>query len=189
MSGLVFFVEEPSMKELLNGVLPRLLPDGLNWLIIEHEGKSDLKLSVPRKIRAWGVPGTRFIVLIDQDSNDCKKLKRDLLRLCAEAGNKGALVRIVCRALESWVLGDLEAAGRALGNQQLARRQLTRKYRDPDKLGDPIREIQSLHPTYQKVAGARAVGRHLRLEPGASRSRSFEAFLSGLKRLLREGGS
>ncbi len=96
------------------------------------------------------------------------------------------LVRVVCRALESWVLGDLEAAGQALGNSQLARRQQTRKFRDPDRLGDPIREIRALHPGYRKVAGARDVGRYLRVDPGTSRSRSFVAFVEGLRRLVEE---
>lgn len=58
-------------------------------------------------------PETRFVVLIDQDSNDCIVLKDRLSGLCQEGGRENCLVRIVCHELESWFLGDLEAVGQA----------------------------------------------------------------------------
>lgn len=56
MSRVVFLLEERSMKELLEGLLPRLFP-GLPFLCIPHEGKRDLERSIPRKLRAWREPG------------------------------------------------------------------------------------------------------------------------------------
>jgi hypothetical protein len=186
MTSLVLLVEEASMEALLEGVLPRVVPQGMDVQIIAHEGKTDLKQSIPRKLRGWGVPGARFVVLIDQDANDCRKLKNDIVRLCREAGREDVLVRIVCRSLESWVLGDLEALGRALARPAIAKKQSVKKLRAPDKLGDPLRELRALVGEYQKVSGARRVAAHLSLEAGTNTSASFRAFLDGLARLVGE---
>ena len=45
MGRMVFLLEEQSMKELLDGLLPRLFP-GLNFLCVPHEGKKDLERSI-----------------------------------------------------------------------------------------------------------------------------------------------
>lgn len=71
MNGcIVFLLEEPSMKALLEGMLPRLFP-GLNFQCVSHEGKSDLDKSIPRKLRAWREPGVRFIIVRDNDNANC----------------------------------------------------------------------------------------------------------------------
>ena len=51
MRRIIFLLEEYSMKVLLDGLLPRLVP-GLQFLCVPHEGKQDLEKSVPRKLRA-----------------------------------------------------------------------------------------------------------------------------------------
>ena len=98
---IVFLLEERSAKYLLDIILPRLLPEDVEWKTIPHEGKSDLEKSIPRKLAAWKTPDTRFIVLHDQDSNDCQELKKRLQNLCSER-DKEVLVRIACRELEAW---------------------------------------------------------------------------------------
>ncbi len=65
MSRIVFFLEEYSMKVLLDGLLPRLFPE-LPFFCVPHEGKRDLELSIPRKLRAWREPGARFAVIRDK---------------------------------------------------------------------------------------------------------------------------
>jgi hypothetical protein len=52
MGRLVFLLEEPSMKLFLEALLPRLFPR-LDFLCLQHEGKSDLEQSIPRKLRTW----------------------------------------------------------------------------------------------------------------------------------------
>lgn len=66
MRRIVFLLEERSMKILLDGLLPRLLPE-VSFLCIPHEGKQDLEKSIPRKIRAWREPGICFVVMRDND--------------------------------------------------------------------------------------------------------------------------
>ena len=76
MRRIVFLLEEYSMKVLLDGLLPRLVP-GLQFLCVPHEGKQDLEKSVPRKLRGLArKPGVRFVVLRDKDGGDCRALKR-----------------------------------------------------------------------------------------------------------------
>jgi len=81
---IIFLVEERSMKELLEILLPKILPDNMaNFLIIPHNGKGDLAASIPRKLQAWQNLDDKFVIVHDQDSNDCKKLKEGLLEAYA----------------------------------------------------------------------------------------------------------
>ena len=179
---LVFLLEEFSMKVFLEPLLPRILPEGVESLLISHEGKKDLEKSIPRKLRAWPKDGTQFIVVRDQDSGDCRAIKRHLASLCAQAG-RPALVRIACRELEAWFLGDLAAVAEAFKKPKLARLQNKRKFRLPDTLHKPSVELAKLVPDYGKVSGARAMGPVIRVDGGSSPS--FQAFVRGIRKLAK----
>lgn len=103
--NLVFLLEEPSMKEFLEGLLPRVIP-GIPHRLIPHEGKQDLEKSLPRKLKAWQDPQSRFVVIRDQDSGDCRVIKDRLRQLCEAADRNDVLIRIACRELEAWFLAD-----------------------------------------------------------------------------------
>lgn len=188
MTGkVVFLVEEASMEEMLRGFLPTLFPDwleGQHWQCIPHEGKSDLEASIPRKLRGWREPGVRFVVLRDKDNAPCENVKGRLVRMCEQAGRPDTLVRIPCRELESWYLGDLLAVENALGVSGLASMQEKRKFRAPDNLGNPSQELRHLVPGYQKRASSREIGLHLVVD--RNRSHSFGIFVSGLKKMVEE---
>lgn len=101
-----FLLEEESMKNVLEVLLPQILPDSYklneNCFLRAHNGKSDLKNSIPKKVKVFSAfKATKLVILHDQDSNDCKTLKRDLMRLCKENGNCPVLIRIPCRELEA----------------------------------------------------------------------------------------
>ena len=181
MSRIVFLLEERSMKVLLDGLLPRLYPD-LSFLCVPHEGKQDLEKSVPRKLRAWREPGVRFVVLRDNDGDDCHAVKRRLVNLCAESGRPDALVRIACQELEAWYLGDPKGLAEAFGSPRLAGIGSRARFRDPDTVVHPSAEVQKLVPEFQKVSGARAMGPALSRE--RSCSRSFQVLLEGVDRLV-----
>lgn len=184
MSHFYFLLEEPSMEEALHGILPRLLPEDVTYQCIPHEGKQDLVKSIPRKIRGLTQkPGDYyFVILHDQDSSDCIELKQKLLEKASAADPDKLLVRIVCRELESWYLGDLQAVDSAYPGANLAKLQEKRKFRAPDGLVKPSNEIKKLVPDFQKIDGARRIGRLLNLE--SNKSKSFLVFVSGLNRLL-----
>lgn len=185
---LVFLLEEPSMKLLLDGLLPRLILGwvaGEHFLCVAHQGKSDLDLSIPRKLRAWQFPGDRFVVLRDNDAADCVAVLNKVNGLCAAAGRPDTLVRLVCQELEAWYLGDLEAVAAAFDYPKANTPALRKKFSHPDGWQKPSIEIQRLIPAFQKGAGARAMARHLR-EPGHNRSHSYGKFVMGLRRVLAE---
>ena len=178
---LVFMLEEPSMKAFLESLLPRLLPSSANFILIPHEGKSDLEASLPRKLRAWRKPEAQFLVVRDQDAADCKAVKARLAGIAEAAGHDGTVVRIACRELEAWILGDLEAVARAFDRPQIAQLAAKQKYRNPDRLGSPSGELRGLLGSYSKIAGARAVGAHIDVDRNCSKS--FQVFIAAVQRL------
>ncbi|MCU0754747.1 MAG: DUF4276 family protein [Xanthomonadales bacterium] len=184
---LVFLVEGQAEKDLLEGLLPRLLPEAVGHRVIPFEGKQDLEKQLTRRIRGYLNPQARFIVIRDQDSHpDCVALKQGLLARCRESGRAAhCLVRIACTELEAFYLGDLAAVERGLALRGLARQQGKQKYRDPDRLLSPSRELLDLTDRrYQKRAGSRAIAPHLDLDqPG---SPSFRQLLAGIRRMCAE---
>jgi hypothetical protein len=89
-------------------------------------------------------------------------------------------VRIACRELESFYLGDLQAVESGLGVSGLAGKQNKAKFRDPDRLSSPSRELEKLTGNrYQKIAGTRAIAPYLDLR--APRSRSFHHLLRAIR--------
>ena len=148
MKELVFLLEERSMEEFLKAFLPKIIPADIFFRTITHNGKSDLKRSIPIKLRTWKREAS-FIILHDKDSNNCISLKNELLQLCSDNGRPDTLVRIISAELESWYLGDLEAVGNAYGIDSIKRQQNTRKFREPDHLGNPKEELKRLVKAYQ----------------------------------------
>ena len=186
MNQLVFFLEEPSAREMLKNFLPRILPepDHITVRYVVFDGKQDLERQLGRKLRGWLTPNTRFVVMRDKDQADCLKVKRCLVGICRDAGKPDVLVRIPCHELESWYLGDLNAVEQGLQIPGLAQQQERAKYRRPDRIANPVQELRKLtKEQYQKIAGSRAIGLHL--SPNANRSHSFTVFVSGLRRLVQ----
>jgi hypothetical protein len=180
MSHIVFLLEERSMKVLLDGLIPRLFPN-LPFLCIPHEGKQDLEQSIPRKLRAWRTPGVHFVVVHDNDSDDCLVLKQRLVDLCTAGHRDDTLVRIACQELEAWYLAEPDALASAFGNENLRRIGAKALYRDSDAIVRPSFELEKLVPEFQKVSGARRMAPHMTRE--RNRSRSFRTFISGLERI------
>lgn len=182
MKQLVFFLEEPSARAMLEGLLPRILPGDVTPRFIVFEGKQDLEKQLERRLRGWNQADSSFIVLRDQDSGDCEAIKEGLLAICQRAGRVNALVRIACRELESWYFGDLAAVGTALSIANLTGQSAKAKYRNPDKIVNPSIELRRVTGgRYQKIGGSRAIGIHL--DPVRNLSRSFQVFIEGIRRL------
>jgi hypothetical protein len=178
---LVFFLEEPSAKEMLIGLVPRLLPADINPLYIVFQGKQDLDKNLRIKLSNWKAPNTFFVILRDQDFDDCKEIKERLEAICSTC-NKKVLIRIACKELESFYLGDLEAVEKGLTLNGLAKMSRKRKFRNPDELQNPaeiLREITKYK--YSKVAGSRAISKHLNL--ANNNSHSFKVLVAGINSL------
>ncbi len=182
MSRVVFLLEERSMQELLDGLLPRLVP-GLLFQCVPHEGRQDLEISIPRKLRGWREPGIQFVVIRDNDQSDCHALKKRLVELCHKGGRTDTLVRIPCQELESWYIGEPEALASAFDRPDLVNLSRKARFRDSDMVVNPSHELEKLVPEFQKVSGARRMALHLSAE--RNRSTSFRCFLAGVRRLAR----
>lgn len=183
MSRVIFLLEERSMKILLDGLLPRLMP-GRSFICIPHEGKQDLEKSIPRKLRAWREPGAHFVILRDNDGGNCLALKQRLTELCHAAGCQNGLVRIACQELEAWYFGEPEAMARAFGSVRPQEIKNKSRYRDPDSIHQPSREIVKLIPEFQKISGARKMAACLSRD--GNHSRSFQVMMEGIERIFRE---
>lgn len=181
---LIFLLEEKSMQTLLDIILPSILPPGIDIKTIPHSGKSDLQSSIPRKLKAWNEPDVKFVIVQDQDSADCIKLKEKLVNLCKSTG-KIFLARIACKELEAWYFGDLPALSRAY-RKDLTKLSLKSKYKIPDNIENPKDELRKLLPLHQQIAGARKIGPFMDINH--NNSCSFQCFISGVKKLCEEDG-
>ena len=192
MDRLEILVEEPSMAEVLRGILPRVLPEGweldVNCFIRHHEGKQDLQRSIPRKIRVARNKSitTGFIILQDQDSNDCRDLKTQLVNICEEAGRGSSLVpfkvRIVCHELESWYLGDMDAIESVFPRFHADNYRNKRQFRHPDECVSPKQELKRLVGDYPQIATARDISAHMKIEDNISPS--FRCFISCIRQMV-----
>jgi len=184
MARIEILVEEPSMKEFLGILLPKVIhaPWVLNenYFIRSFEGKNDLQKNIPNKIKVfsnWGNENVGVVIIQDQDSSDCKKLKRKLLDLCVNHGNCPSLVRIVCRELESWYIGDFEAVNHAYPSFKHQYYISKSKYRVPDNC-NAYDELKKILPDFQKVGGARKIAPYI--DVSNNKSVSFQQTISGL---------
>ena len=182
--NLVFFLEEPSAREMLKGLLPRVLPDSIAIRYVVFEGKQDLERNIVRRLRGWRAPNSTFIVLRDQDAGSCVIVKQALTEKCRAAGRPDSIVRIACRELESWYFGDLAAVESGLDVANLVRYGRRRQYRVPDKIRSPSTELSKItRNAYQKVSGSRAIGPKLSLNGNSSHS--FRVFIEALRHAVR----
>lgn len=184
---IVFLLEEPSMKHLLSGLLPRVFPgwqEHIHFLCIAHQGKGDLRISIPRKLRAWQSPNDRFVIVQDQDRSDCESLKQSLMDHCIDAGRRDALIRIVCKELESWYLGDLEALAEEFSDASLLHKSMRKKFANPDNIEHPSRWLENKLSDFQKISAAERMSRRLSVETNSSHS--FSVFIYGIQRIAAE---
>lgn len=184
---LVFLLEEESAKAMLSSMLPRLLHADIQARFIPFEGKQDLEKQLLKRLRGYQNPLARFIVLRDQDGTvDCVALKSRLAQHCIDSGKAAQTkVRIACKELETFYLADLAAVERALGMKGLTGKQESRKFRDPDYLGNPSQELSALtQRRYQKVGGSREIGQHLTIDN--ERSASFKNLINAIRQMQNE---
>jgi hypothetical protein len=180
-------VEEPSMKNFLTGILPQILPIGYqlnaNCFIRDHQGKQDLRKSIPSKVKAYkhyNKP-VKVIIIQDQDSSDCKVLKNELIELVNQNSAIPSLVRIACRELEAWYIGDMDALESVYPNFKANNYKRWSKFRNPDKC-NASDEIKKLIPTFQKGIVSREIVKYIDLNNNTSES--FNHLISGIKKFL-----
>lgn len=186
MKSLVFLLEEPSAQDALEGFLPHIISNEVKVTYLVFEGKQDLEKRMIRTLRAWRQTEARFIILRDQDCGDCHSIKADLLARCSQSERADRCkVRIACRELEAWFIGDWHSVAKAFDNPKLSKLQNKSIYRDDlENLSNPVAELRKYIPHYQKRDGARRIGPYLRKENNLSRS--FRVFVEAVQNVLAE---
>jgi len=166
---------------LLEQLLPGILPANVTYLCIPHQGKSDLQKSIPRKLQNWLRPNTRFVILHDQDNHaDCRALKKKLQDLCL-SGRQMPLIRIVCRELEAWYFGDLDALQQAFPGFKASQYRGKPKLRNPDEIDNPGEYLKRIVKGFSKGKAARTVPRYMDID--SNTSGSFQQTITGIRRL------
>lgn len=181
---IIFLLEEPSMKVLLEGLLPRLFPDWVieqHFLCVSHEGKSDLEKSIERKLKAWHYPNDKFVIVRDTDNADCLAIKKQLENKCSLAKRPDTLIRLVCQELESWYLGDLAALAIAFNDAKINSPAHAKRFSQPDTWQKPSVQVKRLAPLFRKISDARVMSQCLHLQ--RNQSPSFRVFITGVQRL------
>ena len=145
---------------------------------------------------------------MDQEelSNDCKTVKRGIedwvKKECPEQ-SKRLLVRITCRELEAWYLGDLDALWSAYPNASKVARRRVEKHRDapdttPEQPSDILRGVAGRNADFPKINAAAEMGEILgrkcaespsyydKGSPDRNRSPSFRCFAKTMAEILQE---
>ncbi len=185
MKNLVFCLEEPSAKELLKIIVPKLIPKCISIFWIVFEGKQDLEKNVVKKIKNWMKPNSYFIVIRDKDAGNCKLIKEQLVTKIKNTNKiDRTLIRIACHELESFYLGDLKAVEKGLNLHNLSHKQVNRKYRVPDKLANASQELEKITGgRYQKVSCSREIAEFMRLD-NSNKSHSFNVLINGIQKII-----
>lgn len=197
-------VEEPSAERALEILVPKIIPD-VDFAIRVVPGKELLLKRLPDRLRGYAGrlswQQLKIVVIVDRDNQDCVELKAELERL-AKAANlstpttKAAgfvlLNRMVVEELEAWFYGDVPALRAAYPRLPVSLSEQAR-FRDPDAIKggtwEALRDILQKHGYYtsgfRKLEFASAVAPHMDIE--SNRSRSFQVFRDGIRRLVGEG--
>ena len=179
---IVIFTEEASMNAALDELMARHFPyriKGLDWFVIDFNGKSDLERKFPKRMKIWNYGDPLFVILRDNDGGDCRALKKRLHDLATPMA-KPFKVRVVCQELESWFLGDSQAVNKAYPGCRFSNG--TAKYRDPDKMTNASQELAELTGAFSKVGRASLIAAHL--DPARNVSRSFQVLFETLQQHL-----
>ncbi len=179
--NLVFMLEEESAKHFLDTLLPKILPSNVAFLCVPHQGKGDLQKSIPVKLGAWLAPNTFFVILHDQDNHDCVELKNQLRQLCSSSRHN-PLIRIVCRELEAWYFGDLNAVQQAFPGFTAAKYKNRSKFRYPDDIDKPSNELEKIVKEFSKSRAAREVPEHMDINNNTSVS--FNHMINGIRNFV-----
>jgi len=188
-TNLFVFTEEPSAKKVFEVLLPKILPENVYFRILDHQGKQDLENAIQKTLPSISkMPGVKILVTRDQDSSDCIETKLHLNDLIENGCSCPYLIRIACRELESWFLGDLNAVKQAFPRLKPENYAETADFRDVDNLHRPDEWLLKIIPEYSgketlpKIATSEHIAPFLDLDNNSSVS--FNNTISGIRKLV-----
>ena len=194
-------LEEPSAEAFLKEVMPRIVPPDTSWQAIVFQGKANLLANLESRLKgysSWLPPDWRIVVLVDEDREDCRHLKKRLEMIAMEAGLPTKAVtggspfvvlnRIAVEELEAWFFGDPRALNAAYPRIPVSLGTKA-KYRNPDEITggtwEALERVMQRAGYYQgglpKIEVARNVAKHMNIERNCSTS--FQCFVRGIASL------
>ncbi len=198
LEKLIVLVEEYSMEEALEQLLPKLLGD-IEFQIIRFQCKDDLLKKAPDRLKgyaAWLPESSRILVLVDRDDDDCVVLKAKLENMAVAAGLQTKTTaghrqhfqvanRIAIEELEAWFFGDWVAVQAAYPRVPATIPQKA-SFRDPDAIAGGTWEAMErvlkkagyFSTGLRKLELARSVAGHMDVQ--RNRSHSFHAFANAV---------
>ncbi|MBK7468341.1 MAG: DUF4276 family protein [Saprospiraceae bacterium] len=184
------FTEEASARNVFESILPRLLPQDVNYRIYSHQGKQDLEKAIQKTIPSISrIPGSKILITRDQDSSDCVNIKNNIINLLSNKCVCDFYVRIVCRELESWFLGDLSAIQKAFPRFKAEQHMTKADLRNVDKITNANKYLLKIIPEYShrenlpKLEVSESISKYLDLNKNTSTS--FNHTLRAIKNLVK----
>jgi len=182
------FTEEPSAKNIFDILLPKILPDGVFFRVYPHQGKQDLEKALRTTVPSISkMPGAKILITRDQDSSDCIEVKEEIKAIIADKCHCEYFIRIICRELESWFLGDLKAIESAYSRFKPENFINKADFRNVDRITQPNVYLLKIIPEYNnretlpKLEVSQTIAPFLNLE--TNRSTSFNCTIAAIKTL------
>ena len=198
---LHILVEEPSMEEALQFILPKMLGSHINIEIRRFQCKDDLLKKLPQRLSGYAnflLDTAKVLVIVDRDDDDYYQLKQSLEDMARQAGlgtrqypvqgQFKVINRIAIEELESWFFGDWGAVCAAYPklDKNIANKAA---YRDPDAIKGGTweameRELQKkgyFKQGLRKLELARKVACHM--NPMHNKSKSFCCLRDALRQI------
>ncbi len=192
MSGLHIFTEELSAKICFNSLLAKLAPQvGCKKVkVYSHEGRLGLMRALRTTLPAISRrEGASILVTIDQDKSDCEELKEKLEEILREKCECAYKIRIVCKELEAWFLGDLDAIAKAYPRFDPSHYRTKAKMRDVDGIVQSHQMLLKIIPEYRgekhfsKTEVSEKISAHLSLD--SNTSTSFQNTILAIRSLIK----
>ena len=189
MNGMTLhiFTEEASFEKFARHLFSRLIPD-VDVRIYPHQGKQDLERALQTTLPTISKrPGARILVTRDQDSDNCRTLKKRLLDLFVSQCFCTYKIRIVCRELECWMLGDMEAIAKAYPRFKPEQYQHKADFRNVDLITDAPERLLRIIPELKSTKSLPKITFAIKVAPymnmDANTSVSFKHFVTAVRQL------
>lgn len=183
------FTEEFSIKNVFETILPKILPEGVAYRIYSHQGKGDLEKALTKTIPSISkIPDSKILILWDQDNEDCIALKKKIQEALKGSCSCDFYIRIVCRELESWFLGDLSAVEKAFPRFKAEQYEHKVDLRNVDLMVSPSNYLRSIIPDYSsskilpKLEVSGKIAPFMNIEKNTSTS--FNHTIQSIKKLI-----
>jgi hypothetical protein len=188
---LHIFTEEPSIKNVFDVLLPQILPEGASFVVHPHQGKQDLEKALQSTIPSISrIPDVKILITRDQDEDNCKELKNKLLDIMKDRCSCDYFVRIVCKELESWFLGDISAIEKAYPRFKKQQYMSKTKFRNVDSIVTPSEYLKKILPDYSnrkslpKLETSRKIAPFMNIND--NKSTSFNHTINAIKQLIND---